>query len=550
MKRLVSLLFSMVILASACASPAVSTSAPIQKVQSTSTSPSAENTTTATYAFTPEPTITSTSVPPSPHWYWGVDSAAMKVIVANQLGDRKEIGSLDHAVYPNIESISLDDERALLFLDDNNILRVYLLTLDGVQKIKLPSEPVYFNTDFSYFSRTVVTVHNNYAVFTYITTDTSQIMTVGAVDTGPVFLVDLKSLTAKLIDTKGNRDPLDANHAWFRASKDGRYLRYINGNPDVDKMEIREVDLVTGEVRTIYTTEGAPTRLYPSPEGDLWYLRDANIILDVNGNKTAFTDHAQMASPLKDGEVLVYPWSCVDNCAIKIFAPFGSAATLTYNLPWKIDGATSYVKVRQLLPDQSLIFAVLPYINFSNIPAIVETNPDLAKEDIPLFRLTPEGKSRLVGIYVEGDLTSNVSPNGQFFLMQPTDKSSFFMYDAVVDRPLFSMPINTELEAPLANIKFFDNGILVKMSAAVPGTKNSVFRYFYYEYHYQSSTTQAWEDVNLEFDTCIDILDDGALVCWVAGTDGTNNENLIRFDPATGAKTILLENTMLIDSSR
>jgi hypothetical protein len=550
MKRLVSLLFSMVILVSACASPAVTTSAPTGKVMPSSTSPSAENTATATTTTIPEPTLTSTPVPSTPHWYWGVDPDTMQVIAANQFGDRKEIGKLDHAVYPNIVSVSLDDERALLFLDDNNILRVYLLTLDGVQKIKLPSEPVYFNTDFSYFSRTVVAVHNDYAVFTYITTDTSQSMTVGAVATGPVFLVDLKSLTAKLIDTKGNRDPLDANHAWFRASKDGRYLRYINGNPDVDKMEIREVDLVTGEVRTIYTTEGAPTRLYPSPEGDLWYLRDANIILDVNGNKTAFTDHAQMASPLKDGEVLVYPWSCVDNCAIKIFAPFGSAATLTYNLPWKIDGATSYVKVRQLLPDQSLLFAVLPYINFSNIPAIVETNPDLAKEDIPLFRLTPEGKSRLVGIYVEGDLTSNVSPNGQFFLMQPTDKSSFFMYDAVVDRPLFSMPINTELEAPLANIKFFDNGILVKMSAAVPGTKNSVFRYFYYEYHYQSSTTQAWEDVNLEFDTCIDILDDGALVCWVAGTDGTNNENLIRFDPATGAKTILLENTILIDSSR
>ncbi|MEP7136849.1 MAG: hypothetical protein ABI904_18135 [Chloroflexota bacterium] len=552
MKRIAALTFAIVIFLSACASPATSTSAPAVTIESTSTTQPATITpvdNTATATFTPEPTSTSTPVPPSPHWYWSVDSVTLKVIAVNQFGDRKKIGTLDNPDSLHTASISLDAERALLFLDDNNTLRVYLLTLNGMQKIKLPSEPAYFNTEFSQSGRVVVAVHADFAVFTYPTVGAEQSQTVGAVASGPVFLVDLKSLTASLIDKEGNRDPLDVNRAWFRTSQDGRYLRYINGNPDADKMEIRELDLVTGKARTIYTTQGSPSRIYPAPEGDLWYLGKANIILDLNGHQTDFTNDVKMFTPLKDGKGVVYPWNCVDNCEIKVFEPFGNAAALTYNLPWTIDGASSYVKVRQYLPDQSLLFAGLPYAMLSKAPAIVKTYPDLKKEDIPLFRLTPDGKSRLVGIYVEGDLTSNVSADGRFILMQSIDKTSFFLYDAVTDRSLFSMPINTELEKPLTTVKFFDNGALVNLSAAVPGTKNSVYRIFYAAYSYKTSTTQTWEDVNSEISSCPDLLEDGTLVCWFGRTDGTNNYDLVHLDTATGIKTTLLENIWLIDST-
>ncbi|HET7145225.1 MAG TPA: hypothetical protein VFI68_14495, partial [Anaerolineales bacterium] len=386
-----------------------------------------------------------------------------------------------------------------------------------------------------------------YAVFTYVTKGAYQSQTVGAVDTGPVFLVDLKSLTASLIDQEANFDPLDVNRLWFHTSKDGRYLRYLNGNADAEKMEIRELDLFTGEARTLYTTKGPPARLYASPEGDLWYLRREGLILDLNGNQTDFTDMAQMLSPLKDRKVLVYSWNCVDNCEIKVLAPFGNDTALTYNLPWTIEGATSYVNVRQVLPDQSLLFAGMSYSALSNTPAIVETYPELTRLDIPLFRLTPNGQARLVGIYIDGDFTSNVSPNGQFILMKPTDKTSFFIYDAVADRPLFSMPIDTELEDYLTTIRFFDNGIVVNLSASVPGTKHSVYHYFYHVYYFKTSTALSWEDVNAEIDTCPDILEDGTLVCWFYRTDGTNFD-LVRYDPASATKTTLLENVWMIDS--
>jgi len=549
MKRIVPLLFATVIFIFACASPAAPASAPDVQVKSTSTAQPVENTVTATTAFTPEPTITATPVPPTPHWYWGVDSDTMKVIAANQLGDRKEIGELSQAETLHASATSLDDERALLFLDNNDTLRVYLLTPDGMQKIKLPSEPVYFNIELSQFSRAVVAVHDDYAVFTYITKSAHQSQTVGAVDSGPVFLVDLKSLTAALIDKEGNSYPYDPNRAWFRTSQDGRYLRYLNGSADAEKIEIRELDLVTGAARTINTNQGPPIRVHASPEGDLWYPDSANLILDLNGNQMDVADEDQMFTPLKDGKVIVYPWNCVDNCGLRVFAPFGDDAELTYNLPWTIEGSTSYVNVRQVLSDQNLLFAGMPYATLSNVPAIVDTYPGLTKLDIPLFRLAPDGQARLVGIYEEGIFTSNVSPNGQFIVARSADHTSFFVYDAVADRPLFDMPINPDLEDPLVNIRFFDNGILTNLSAAEPGTKNSVYHDFYYLYDFKTSTVLNWEDVNAEFDICPDLLEDGSLVCWFYRTDGSNFD-LVRFNPASGMKTVLLENIWLIDTTR
>ena len=547
MKRIIPLLFTLVIFIFACGTPAVSTPEPDKQVESTSTPQSVENTATSTLA--PEPTITPTLVPPSPHWYWGVDSDTMTVIAVNQFGDLKEIGKLDQADYLHASSTSLDDERALLFLDDNETLRVYLLTPDGMQRIKFPSEPLYFDTETSRFSRVVVAVHDDFAVFTYTTMYSGQSMSMGAVDTGPIFLVDLKSLTAALIDNEASLDPYDANRAWFHTSQDGRYLRYLNGNADAEKIEIRELDLVTGTARTINTNQGPPTRVHASPEGDLWYPDSANLILDLNGNQMDVEDEKRMFTPLKDGKVIVYPWNCVDDCEIRVFAPFGDDAELTYNLTWTIEGSASYVNVRQVLPDQSLLFAGMSYSALSNIPAIVKTYPEMTQLDIPLFRLTPDGQARLVGIYIEGDFTSNVSPNGQFILMKPTDKTSFFIYDAVADRPLFDIPINPDLEDPLVTIKFFDNGMLADSSASEPGTKNNVYHNFYYLYDFKTSTVLAWEDVNSEINTCPDLLEDGTLICWFYRTDG-NNFDLVRFNPASGTKTVLMENVWLIDSTR
>jgi len=168
--------------------------------------------------------------------------------------------------------------------------------------------------------------------------------------------------------------------------------------------------------------------------------------------------------------------------------------------------------------------------------------PNLLGEDSPLFRLTPDGQARLVGIY-----TGNTSDDGRYTLLRASDQTSFFVYDVIADRPLFDIPIDTSLEDYLVTVKFLDNGIIVNLSPSVPGEK-SVYRYFYHTYTYETSTSSAWEDVNAEIGTCPDLLNDGTLVCWFYQTDPTSiSYDLIRFDPVTGAKTLLLKNAWLID---
>ncbi len=538
MKRIVPLLFTLIIFLSACASPAATTSAPVEQVNPTSTLqpaviPAAN---TATPTFTPELTVTPTPVPTSPHWYWSVDDAdTAKVIAVNQFGERRELGALEQSDDMHTAVMSLDHDRALLFLDNDDTLRVYLLTSDGMQKVKLPDEPFYFNTEFAQTSRSIIAVYEDHVLFSYVTESASNIMP----DTGPIFLMDLTALTTKLIDKTVSRDPYSGNSYWFRASPDGRYLRYMSG--DQKKMDIRELDMVTGEARTLFTTSGSSYNIRTSPEGNLWYLRADKKILDLNGNQTDFTDESQTARPMQNDNVAVYPRDCVDDCEIKVFSPFGNAPELTYNFPWVIEAASIYNNLDQVLPDQSLLVAGRPSAFLSKIPAAAADYPDLLGEDSPLFRLTPDGQSHLVGIYI-----GNASEDGRYILLRSSDQTKFFIYDTISDRPLFDMPIDTQLtDYYVMSARFYATGIFINLSASDPGDQ-TVYRSFNYAHVYDTATSIAWEDINAEINSCPDLLEDGTLVCWFYRTDGTNFD-LMRYDPATGKKTVLLENVWLID---
>ena len=538
MKRIASLLVAMVIFLSACASLASSTSAPVEQADATSTSQPTTfpATNVATSTFTPEPTLTPTPVPPSLRWYWSVDdSDTIKVIAVNQFGERREIGTLDQADDLHTAVTSLDHERAILFLDNSDTLRVYLLTPDGMQKIKLPYEPFYFNTEFAQTNRAIIAVYEDHVLFSYVTKSASNIMP----DTGPIFLMDLTTLTTKMIDETVSRDPYSNNRYWFHASPDGRYLRYMSG--DQKKIGVRELDMVTGEARTLFMTSGSSYNIRTSPQGDIWYLRADKKILDINGNKTDLTDESQTVRPMQDGNIAIYPRECVDDCEIKVITPFGNAAKLTYNFPWVIESASIYNNLNQVLPDQSLLVAGRPSAFLSKTPAAVADYPNLLEEDSPLFRLTPDGQARLVGIYI-----GNTSEDGRYILLRSSDQSSFFVYDAVADRPLFDIPIDNALEDYFVmSVQFFDTGILINLIPSVPGGQNE-YRYFYHAYIHKTSTPIAWEDVNAEINSCPDLLDDGTLICWFYRTDSTNFD-IVRYYPASGTKTVLLENVWLVE---
>jgi hypothetical protein len=478
--------------------------------------------------------MTPTPAPPLSHWYWAVDLDSAKVIAVNQLGERREIGALDPSENENAAYFSLDNERVLLFLDSNDNLRLYLLTPDAMQEIALPSDPFYFNTASWQPSRAILAAYEDHVLFSYVTDGSTNVTP----DRGPILFVDLTALTAKLIDESVSRGPYSDSRSWVHASPDGRYLRYMNG--DQAKMDIRELDMVTGEVRTLFNTSGSSYNIRASPSGDVWYLQAQDSIVDLDGNQTAFTDESQAVRPLKDGNVAIYPRDCMDTCEIKVIAPFGSEPDLTYRFPWAIEFASIYNTLDQVLPDQGLLVAGRPYAYLSNTPAAVETYPDLMGEDSPLFRLTPDGQARLVGIY-----TGSVSDDGRYLLWRSSDQTSFFIYDAVADRPLFDMPVDPGLEDFFPTVKFLDSGILVNLTASVSGDKDA-YRSFYHVYPYKTSTALAWEDVNLEYSGCPDLLDDGSVVCWLYRMD-TSNFDLIRYDPVTETKTTLLENIWLID---
>src|SRR6266498_1370726 len=120
MRHIIPTLLSLIFITTACANPAVPASAPKEQIGMTSTPQVVPLENTAIATLPPEPTATATSVPPS-HWYWGVAS------------------------------------------DDN--LRVYLLTPDGMQKIALPSEPFYFDSEHAQSSRAIVAMHDDRVVF-------------------------------------------------------------------------------------------------------------------------------------------------------------------------------------------------------------------------------------------------------------------------------------------------------------------------------------------------------------------------------------------------
>ena len=93
------------------------------------------------------------------------------------------------------------------------------------------------------------------------------------------------------------------------------------------------------------------------------------------------------------------PPTAPGTCELKVVTPFGSAPDLTFSLPWSIIDFY-YPDMTQLMPDQDLIFAGVPANSLSDIPPIVDQYPNWDFIDNPVFRLSPNGQSRLIGFTV------------------------------------------------------------------------------------------------------------------------------------------------------
>jgi hypothetical protein len=223
-----------------------------------------------------------------------------------------------------------------------------------------------------------------------------------------------------------------------------------------------------------------------------------------------------------------------------VVSPFTDAPEITYTLPWS-SSSTHNPLVYQFAPDQSLIFLGTPYGLLSNTPASLADTPALRDDDQPVFRLTPGGGARLVGLFDFDMSTIPASSDGHYLLLEAVDHTSFFVYDVFEDRPLAEMPAFPELDYFWATAAFYENGLIVHLTAATP---DSTYREFYLAHSFLTGNSASWDDESWLFESCMDMLTDDSLVCWAY--DDSQSFSLVRYNPWTKESTILLENGVII----
>ena len=498
-------------------------------------------------APTPESksTLTATPVPPPAHWYWAVENQTNKIIAIDPNGEKREIGTLSASEVEHFyQGFTLDSERALFFTADGQ-LHAYLLTLDGMQSIELPTD-TFWGPDAT-LTRSIISGRlNDHILFSYSTQE--GVMDGFYPESGAVLFIDLESRTAKVIDDAAYLDISSYGFSdpryWFHASQDQRYVRYMNGPADRAEQDLHEVDLLNGEVRTVYTTNRSPYYAYASPQGDLWYMGRSSVVLDVNENQTDFDGESQTFFPLADGKGIVASPDCTGTCELKVVTPFGSAPDLTFSLPWSIIDIY-YPDMTQLMPDQDLIFAGAPANSLSDTPSIVDQYPNWDFIDNPVFRLSPNGQSRLIGFY--GSDTSDygfpISPDGRYYFLTSPQSDSFFIYDAVEDHSLTEMPRSADLNYYFDTVRFSPTGIMISWRTRMEGIEKQ----FFHAYSHVSGTSFTWEDESREVYACVDQLEDTSLICWTY-TDLDKPSSLLRYDPGTKEMIPLMENVISIMS--
>lgn len=498
-------------------------------------------------ASTPTSAVTSTPVPPTatpqpaPRWYWAIDDETRQFLTVNQFGETRSLGSLPAAELENYRAYPVDPERAVLFTETESGFKAYLLTPDGMQPIELPS---LYKNDLSRQNWYVPAVYGDMLVFAYSTQSSSGGRGSVMAERGPLVLLDLKSLTARLLDEEVNHDILSYSmdvRLWGHLSEDGRFLRYLNGN--ADEMSVRQVDLVTGEVSTIYTTTGhATSRIIASLPGDMWLFALDDLVIDLEGNQMEYADSSRGFRPLRDGKVVTMSYECEDNCEVVVVSPFTGEADLVYNLPWSPGLEVHNPLVNQLAPDGGLIYMGASFSWLTSIPALLDEYPALEDGDYPVFRLTTDGGSSLIGIFGFDIDRVPASSDGRYLLLTAADLTSFFIYDVFENRTVAELPALPDLDYFWANMLVNENGIFVQLTADSP---HDTYRDFFLVHFFATGESFSWEANTGETTSCVDVLPDMTLVCWDFVYD-PQTATLVRFDPETQAESILLENAWYV----
>ncbi len=486
---------------------------------------------------TPEPTATPQ---PKPTWHWAIHPDTGQIVAVNQFGETRSVGEPHPELLSTALTYRLDASRALVLADDGSAVRAFLLTLDALAPIALPTNVPYDGVTHAALLQ-IVGAHGDFVAFWYETFGGSAGHT-GTIEPphGPLFVVDLATLTGKLVDADVNVMGFDDPRAWIHPSADGRYLRYLAGSKTASR--IRELDLATGDVRTVHEQTGkVDPFVRTSRDGSAWLIENDGALLDLpTGQLTPQDTETLWLDPLGQGLLLASQRDCPGACPLQVRAADGQILEGTYQLPWgEVGGLTRLLAGR--LDDGALIVATTLLDAIATDADIAAQYPGLDTLDRAVFRLEPDGTSELIGLLPLGAVQSGsalpISADGRVVVLLAPDRSALRLVDLAARRTLADVPLSPDLTDAAYTARFYDHGLYVSLDADTAEGAQQGLRLTYL---YASGAVSRLDEPEPAYTMCADLLPDGSILCWHYPDWNEIAADFVVYAPDWSTATVLL----------
>jgi len=489
--RQTALLFIFILCTACGTQPAIPASAPTQSsaptnITTTTDLPAPTVTSSPAPTDTPAPTPTS---PPPPRWFWAVTDN--EILAFNANGEVNSVLDFSGIQLSNNDNppIRISDERAVLFLGNNNNPKAFVLTSDSAIPINMPNvrAPIPQN------GWTVEAQHDPYIIF----------MPTGTV-TAPAILINGGTGEASLL-AANVFGPTEISYL-IHFSADGKSVRYATGEGPV---KVYNRDLQTGS-STVILESG--TSVLTNATGELWYDIRNNTVITADGAAITLTntDGNIRNILLNDGWILAAPRDCDADCPLQVYSATRTELPLNYTLPMKLTKQVVVVSFGKLLARDRLIVGVFDY--GSN--AYHST----------LWLLSPDGKSKILGAGVGLSLNDfpGLSPDGRYLLVtEANDPSAYTLYDLTTDQAIFSQ--TTGSPDLFLDVAYFAEGALILEQTAV----NHLWVYNF-------AAGSAYEiTAPSDYEYCTTLSPDGKPICIA-------EDGVAMYDPISENRTLLI----------
>lgn len=479
------------ILCTACGTqPAVPASAPTQRSVPTdiTTTDLPAPTVTSSPAPTDTPAPTPTS-PPPPRWFWAVTDN--EILAFNANGEVNSVLDFSGIQLSNNDNppIRISDERAVLFLGNNNNPKAFVLTSDSAIPIDMPN----VRAPFPQNGWTVEAQHDPYIIF----------MPTGTV-TAPAILINGETGEASLL-AANVFGPTEISYL-VRFSADGKSVRYAAGE---DPVKVYNRDLQTDSSTIIFE---AGTFILTNDTGDHWYDLRKNTVTTAEGVSIPLknTDDNIRNILLDDGRILAAPRDCDADCPLEVYSPTGTELPLNYTLPMKLSKQVVVIRFVKLLIQDRLIVGVLDY-----------GSSDFRSK---LWLLSPDGKSKILGADVGLSINDfpGLSPDGRYLMVtEADDPSAYTLYDLTTDQAIFSQ--TTGSPDLFLDVAYFAEGALILEQTAV----NHLWVYNF-------AAGSAYEiTAPSDYEYCTTLSPDGKPICIA-------EDGVAMYDPISENRTLLI----------